>query len=187
MGKNNKPKQQPAVDMFADGGIATEDLPVVKAVTPGTEAPEIIELGTEPSAELRQAQEKLVDDIIEKIPTATPVEPENVPVGGEPKTIQEAPTEPKKDSEQELIDELTSILRVPKSKDALMTFSMFSDKYQKRYFLLDVDGTAYRRAWEVFKERTGSKDQNRFLFLVYTILEMNPPRLHRGVDWVPLE
>ena len=146
--------------MFAEGGVVTE--PYIPPKEP--DEPELV-APAEEAAPKDGPQER--------------AEPEP-----EEKPMQEVHLTPK--GEQDLIDELTAILRVPKTKDALMTFSMFSDKYQKRYFLLDVDGNAYRQAWSVFKERTGTKDQNRFLFLVYTILELPPPRLHRGVDWAPL-
>lgn len=170
MGNSKRPKQaDSAPGMFAEGGVVTE--PYIPPKEPD-EPEAFIELSTEPSPELQEAKEKLVDGIIDAVEKAK----------AEP--VQEVHLTPK--GEQDLIDELTAILRVPKTKDALMTFSMFSDKYQKRYFLLDVDGNAYRQAWSVFKERTGTKDQNRFLFLVYTILELPPPRLHRGVDWAPL-
>lgn len=100
--------------------------------------------------------------------------------------IIEAPS-PAANDEQALIRELTDILKVPKSKDALMTFSMYTvGQYTRRYFLLDVDGQAYRKAWEVYKERTGSADATQFMTLVYQILNTDMPRLHRAVEWVPL-
>lgn len=90
-------------------------------------------------------------------------------------------------SEQALIAELTEILKVPKPRDALMTFSMYTvGQFTRRYFILDVDGAAYRRAWEVFKERTQSTDATRFMDLIFHILNTDMPRLHRNVDWVPL-
>jgi len=86
-----------------------------------------------------------------------------------------------------LVEELTQVLRVPKTKDSIMVFSMYSvGEYDRRYFLLDVDGIAYRKAWSIFKERTGTADQVKFLELVYQILSTDLPRLHRAVDWVPL-
>ena len=90
-------------------------------------------------------------------------------------------------SEQALIAELTEILKVPKPRDALMTFSMYTvGQFTRRYFILDVDGAAYRKAWEVFKERTQSTDATRFMDLIFHILNTDMPRLHRNVDWVPL-
>jgi len=89
--------------------------------------------------------------------------------------------------EAELIAELRTILKVPKTKDAIPVFSMYTiGDFNRRYFLLDVDGIAYRKAWNTFKERTGTVDSVKFLELVYQILNIDMPRLHRAVDWVPL-
>ena len=89
--------------------------------------------------------------------------------------------------EEALIADLRATLKVPKTKDAIPVFSMYTiGDYNRRYFLLDVDGVAYRKAWDMFKERTGTKDQVKFLELVYQILNIDMPRLHRAVDWVPL-
>ena len=109
--------------------------------------------------------------------------------------VEEEPEAPPKlkpkkltaDEEAQLIADLTATLKVPKTKDAIMVFSMYTiGDFNRRYFLLDVDGVAYRRAWAMFKERTGTTDSVRFLGLVNQILNTDMPRLHRAVDWVPL-
>lgn len=90
-------------------------------------------------------------------------------------------------TEADVARELAAILKVPKSRDSVMVFSMFSTgEFDRRYFLLDVDGNAYRKAWARYKELTGTKDTVQFLNLVYHILNVDMPRFHRNVDWVPL-
>ena len=87
----------------------------------------------------------------------------------------------------DLVADMTVMLKVPKTRDAIMVFSMYTvSEFNRKYFLLDVDGTAYRRAWNLFKERTGTTDAVTFLEIVYRILNTDMPRLHRAVDWVPL-
>jgi len=94
---------------------------------------------------------------------------------------------PVKYIDDELMAELTEILRVPKSRDAVMTFSSYKSGFQRRYFLLDVNGDAYRKAWTVFKMRTNTTDYTKFLDVVFGIMSIDPPRLHRAVDYVPLD
>ena len=94
---------------------------------------------------------------------------------------------PVKYIDDELLAELTEILRVPKSRDAVMTFSSYKSGFQRRYFLLDVNGDAYRKAWTVFKMRTNTTDYTKFLDVVFGIMSIDPPRLHRAVDYVPLD
>jgi len=126
------------------------------------------------------------DGMIEEVEEVEKVEDPEVP------KAPEAPAKPMPrtlmgDLPAGLVEELTQVLRVPKTKDSIMVFSMYSvGEYDRRYFLLDVDGIAYRRAWSIFKERTGTADQVKFLELVYQILSTDLPRLHRAVDWVPL-
>lgn len=119
----------------------------------------------------------VVDDM------GAPEEPAEERFEPEGKAAEETPGT----SETDLVKELTQILKVPKGRDSIMVFSMYSSsEFSRRYFLLDVDGIAYRKAWAKYKEITGTNDPVRFLEIVYRILNTDLPRLHRNVDWVPL-
>lgn len=88
--------------------------------------------------------------------------------------------------EAKIIADLVEILSVPKTKDSVMTFSMYTTPaLNRKYFLLDVDGTAYRRGWAYYKEVKGN-DPVGYIEMVMTILKLEIPRLHRAVDWAPL-
>jgi len=133
--------------------------------------------------EFKDPMEGIVDDV-QAAPAKDDAVLEEIEEEAPPKLVPKALTPA---GEADLIDELTRTLKVPKTKDSIMVFSMYTiGDFNRRYFLLDVDGTAYRKAWSIFKERTGTADQVKFLELVYQILNTDMPRLHRAVDWVPL-
>ena len=92
----------------------------------------------------------------------------------------------KAEAEAKLIADITATLKVPKTKDSVMTFSMYSTTaLNRRYFLLDVDGDAYRRGWMLYKEAKGD-DPVGYIDMVMHIMDLEIPRLHRAVSWVPL-
>lgn len=123
---------------------------------------------------------EIVDDIAAPAEAPAPAKEE---VMTEEETRADAPGT----SDADIVRELTAILKVPKARDSVMVFSMYSTRdFNRRYFLLDVDGNAYRRAWVRYKELSGGDDPVHFLELVYRILNTDLPRLHRNVDWVPL-
>lgn len=90
-----------------------------------------------------------------------------------------------KEKDEELIRELASILKVPKTRDSVLTFSMYTIGQMRRYFLLDVDGTAYRKGWAYYKSQRGD-DPVGYIDMVIHIMDHEIPRLHRAVDWAPL-
>ena len=90
------------------------------------------------------------------------------------------------ETEAKLIADLVAILKVPKTKDSVMTFTMYSTpSLVRRYFLLDVDGTAFRKGWALYKEVKGN-DPVAYVDMVMHIMDLEIPRLHRAVDWAPL-
>lgn len=89
------------------------------------------------------------------------------------------------DREAKLIAEITQVLKVPKTRDSVPTFSMYSMGQMRRYFILDVDGAAYRKGWTIYKEAKGD-DPVGYIDLVMHIMDLEIPRLHRAVDWAPL-
>lgn len=107
---------------------------------------------------------------------------ENMPFEDDMRTERDILAE----KEAKLIADLVTILKVPKTKDSLMTFSMYSTtNLNRRYFLLDVDGTAYRKGWALYKEVKGD-DPVGYIDMVMHIMDLEIPRLHRAVDWAPL-
>ena len=99
--------------------------------------------------------------------------------------VSEAELQRRRDAE--LIKALTEILKVPKMQGDVPVLSAYSvGPMTRRYLILDVNGTAYRRAWNTFKEMTGTEDAVAFVTLVIQIMDLEIPRLHRAVDWAPL-
>ena len=90
-----------------------------------------------------------------------------------------------REKDTEILRELTMILKVPKTRDSVPTFSMYTSGMLRRYFFLDVDGTAYRKGWAYYKSQKGD-DPVGYIDMVIHILDLEIPRLHRAVDWAPL-
>lgn len=130
--------------------------------------------------------QKTAGETVQTAPTEPMASPEPPEAPARAPPVQSPPVQ--RSQEELLIEEMRELIRTPKTKNSKMTVSMFTDgQFTTRYFELDVNGEGYRKAWQLFKLRTGTKDHARFLFLVYGILECSPPRLHREVDWVPLD
>lgn len=90
-----------------------------------------------------------------------------------------------READLKLIKDLTEILRVPKTMGAVPVMSAYSVGMMRRYFILDVDGTAWRKGWALYKEVKG-EDPVGYVDMVIHILDTGIPRLHRAVDWAPL-
>ena len=97
--------------------------------------------------------------------------------------VTEEGTQAERDAE--FIARLTAVLKVPKTRDSVPTFSMYSIGQVRRYFILDVDGTAYRKGWMMYKDYKG-QDPVGYIDMVMHIMDLEIPRLHRAVDWAPL-
>ena len=84
------------------------------------------------------------------------------------------------------VDRVKRILSVPKSKDSIPTLTCIDKGFYKRYFILDVDGDAYREAWEYYRAHRPTGTPEDFVALVTRILSIDMPRMHRAVSYVPL-
>lgn len=84
------------------------------------------------------------------------------------------------------IEKLRSILAVPKTKDSVPTLTGIDKGFYKRYFILDVDGDAYREAWRYYKDNAPKPTPDEFVVIVLRILEHDLPRMYRKVSFVPL-
>lgn len=84
------------------------------------------------------------------------------------------------------VDEVKRLLTVPKSKDSIPTLTCIDKGFYKRYFILDVDGDAYRRAWEYYKTHKPNGTPEDFVTIVTRVLSIDMPRMHRAVSYVPL-
>jgi hypothetical protein len=84
------------------------------------------------------------------------------------------------------IDALKRILSVPKSKDSIPTLTCIDKGFYKRYFILDVDGDAYSKAWGYYRMHRPNGTPEDFVAMVTRILSIDMPRMHRAVSYVPL-
>lgn len=84
------------------------------------------------------------------------------------------------------VNVIRKILSVPKSKDSIPTLTCIDKGFYKRYFILDVDGDAYREAWRYYKAHKPNGTPEDFVAMVTRILSIDMPRMHRAVSYVPL-
>ena len=84
------------------------------------------------------------------------------------------------------INVIKRILSVPKSKDSIPTLTCIDKGFYKRYFILDVDGDAYSKAWGYYRMHRPTGTPEDFVALVTRILSIDMPRMHRAVSYVPL-
>ena len=114
------------------------------------------------------------------IETASEVSPEPVAPTPEP-----AP-EPTQDTEGWDVERIKKMLSVPKSKNSIPTLTCIDKGFYKRYFILDVDGDAYREAWKYYKAHKPDGTPEDFVALVTRVLSIDMPRMYRAVSYVPL-
>lgn len=84
------------------------------------------------------------------------------------------------------VNVLREILAVPKTKDSIPTLTCIDKGVYKRYFIIDVDGDAYRRAWEYYRSTKKEATPDDFVTIVLRILQQDMPRMYRAVSYVPL-
>lgn len=122
------------------------------------------------------------------IETTLEVSPE--PVAPAPAPIPEATPEPAQEPAQDTegwdVDRIKKILSVPKSKNSIPTLTCIDKGFYKRYFILDVDGDAYREAWSYYKAHKPDGTPEDFVALVTRVLSIDMPRMYRAVSYVPL-
>jgi hypothetical protein len=78
------------------------------------------------------------------------------------------------------------LLAVPKSKNSVPTLTCIDKGFYKRYFIIDVDGDAFKRAWSYYRANHEEPTADEFVTLVLRILEQGMPRMYRAVSYVPL-
>lgn len=84
------------------------------------------------------------------------------------------------------VNVLREILAVPKTKGSTPTLTCIDKGIYKRYFIIDVDGDAYRRAWEYYRSTKQEPTPDDFVTIVLRILQQDMPRMYRAVSYVPL-
>ena len=126
---------------------------------------------------------------------AAPIIETTLEVSPEPVAPTPAPTpeatpdpvpEPTQDTEGWDVDRIKKMLSVPKSKNSIPTLTCIDKGFYKRYFILDVDGDAYREAWKYYKAHKPDGTPEDFVALVTRVLSIDMPRMYRAVSYVPL-
>ena len=84
-------------------------------------------------------------------------------------------------------DSLRRILRVPRARGSVPTLVRYKEGVFQRYFILDVDGDVFRKAWSHYKANAADPNPVAFVHLVINILETDFPRMYRAVAYVPLD
>ena len=118
------------------------------------------------------------------IETALEVSPE--PVAPIPAPTPAPIPEPTQDTEGWDVERIKKMLSVPKSKNSIPTLTCIDKGFYKRYFILDVDGDAYREAWKYYKAHKPDGTPEDFVTLVTRVLSIDMPRMYRAVSYVPL-
>lgn len=112
--------------------------------------------------------------------------PSSDPVKDTPPTVEVTTPEVSSSTEEWSVDAVKRILSVPKSKDSIPTLTCIDKGFYKRYFILDVDGDAYSKAWKYYKAHKSNGTPEDFVAMVTRILSIDMPRMHRAVSYVPL-
>jgi hypothetical protein len=89
------------------------------------------------------------------------------------------------DREVSFRDRLKEIISVPRGKGSVPVLASYKMDFFERYFILDLDGDAFRKAWNIYKAEKGN-DPVGFVQAIINILETDFPRMYRAVDYVPL-
>lgn len=138
----------------------------------------------------RSAAKAVSEETVEETPVEEPVpidiSSENIrPKLPELEPVPETPTAPV--AEEFDMAQMKAILSVPKTKDSIPTLTCIDKKSFKRYFILDVDGEAYRKAWDYYCRTVTQSTPDDFILRVCSILDMDLPRMYRSVSYIPLQ
>lgn len=87
---------------------------------------------------------------------------------------------------QGLEETIRGLLSVPRTGGSIPTLTCIDKGIFKRYFILDVDGDAYGKAWKAYREAHPDGTPEEFVAIVLRILSQGMPRMHRAVSYVPL-
>lgn len=79
-----------------------------------------------------------------------------------------------------------SLLVTPRTKNSVPTLTCIDKGVYKRYFILDVDGDGYKKAWDYYKRTVPTGTPEEFVIIVLRVLDQSMPRMHRAVSYVPL-
>lgn len=187
----------PLVDEPEPEGVTTEDIISEKEDT-ATE--QVADTEVHPadgnsihiSPPIEPSQESATQPPDEPAPSSDPMEDtpptvEDEPVIDATPVVETDPVPPVSSSTEGWdINVIRRILSVPKSKDSIPTLTCIDKGFYKRYFILDVDGDAYREAWGYYKAHKPNGTPEDFVALVTRILSIDMPRMHRAVSYVPL-
>ena len=110
---------------------------------------------------------------------------ETVDVTSDPSGGADLPPDSVPSPGSDLRSRLTEVLSVPRSKGAVPVLASYKMNFFERYFILDLDPSAFRKAWEIYKETEGNNPVG-FVQAVINILEMDFPRMYRAVAYIPL-
>lgn len=112
------------------------------------------------------------------------------------RTDEQAPLEvpqvdPPRDPEEDIPtgapeDIIRDLLAVPRTSGSIPTLTCIDKGIYKRYFILDVDGEAYGKAWKAYRKVCPTGTPEEFIAIVLRILSQGMPRMHRAVSYVPL-
>ena len=115
-----------------------------------------------------------------ELPWENVVKKEEAPAKEPEPTVVEVPTDGWD------VETLRDILAVPKTRDSIPTLTCIDKGIYKRYFIVDVDGDAYRKAWDYYKITRRDATPDEFVTIVLRILQQDMPRMYRAVSYVPL-
>ena len=79
-----------------------------------------------------------------------------------------------------------SLLVTPRTKNSVPTLTCIDKGVYKRYFILDVDGDGYKKAWDYYKRTVPNGTPEEFVIIALRVLDQSMPRMHRAVSYVPL-
>ena len=106
-----------------------------------------------------------------------------------PKKVEKEEKPAKNVNESDIMHELRTILNVQRGKRAVPSyvtfFSVRSNAY--RHVIIDVTDSIIEEAWLKYQEMAPAVDEEEFLGMVYSILEVDVPRMYRAVAPVVLK
>lgn len=169
-------------------GPLVDDLEVEEAVVERT----ISEKGDTATEQVADTETHPADGAIIHVSPIEPsqesaTQPPEEPAPSSEPVVEEDPTPPVSSSTEGWdINVIKRILSVPKSKDSIPTLTCIDKGFYKRYFILDVDGDAYSKAWKYYRAHKPNGTPEDFVAQVTRILSIDMPRMHRAVSYVPL-
>lgn len=139
---------------------------------------------------LSKEDEEDVEAIKKDIVEMTSDAPAAVEVPKEPEAPKEAPVTANVHRSMDVVDfEIVDIVSAQRGKRAvpsLIKFKTFSNNI--RYVIVDVNDSVVKEAWAAYKAKHGN-DANAevFMAMMYKILDVEVPRMHRAVAPVDLD